>query len=196
MSTLENSHLETFLRTMLSRRSVMPKRLGEPGPTIEEVQALVDCALTAPDHNQLKPWRLLMIPRTRRADLAEAFIAGKVRRNGNISDEEKERERDKAASTPVMMALISQVVSNDPYVPVEEQYIAIGAALQNILLGAHAMEYGGIILSGNRVRDIEVREILEMDAGEELIGFICLGSINKQPKSVVRSRYTDVLNSL
>lgn len=173
----------------------MPKRMGNPGPASEEIHALVDAALSAPDHNQLKPWRLLIIPQEKRELLAQTFIAGKVRRHGDISDEEKSRELDKSASTPVMIALISSVSPNDPYVPAEEQYISIGASMQNILLGAHAMGYGAIILSGNRVRDQEVHKILGLNENENLVGFICLGTIMKTPKEIVRPKYPDVLST-
>ena len=195
MGQVDNSKAAAFVETIISRRSVMPKRMGHPGPALEEIHTLVDAALSAPDHNQLKPWRLLIIPQEKRELLAQAFIAGKVRRNGDISVDDKQRELDKAAATPVMIALISSVSLGDPQVPAEEQYISIGASVQNILLGAHGMGYGAIILSGNRVRDQEVHAILELNEDENLIGFICLGTIIKTPKEIIRPKHTGVLST-
>lgn len=194
MSQKDNPKTVAFMETLASRRSVMPKRMGQPGPTLDQIHFLVDAALTAPDHNQLKPWRLLIIPQEKRDQLAEAFVAGKTRRRGDIGEDERLREFDKAASTPVMIALISSVSSDDPHVPAEEQYISIGASLQNILLSAHAMGYGAIILSGNRVRDQEAKDLLGLSKDEKLIGFICMGTIVKAPKEIIRPKYQDVLS--
>jgi len=182
-----------FMETVLSRRSVMPKRLGEPGPSHKEIQDMVDAALTAPDHNQLTPWRLVLVPEEKRDHLARAFIQGKVRRRGDVSEEEMAIEFDKAHSVPVMIALITALKLDEPEVPVEEQYVAIGAALQNMLLCAHASGYGAVMLSGNRVRDAEVRTFLDVPQDQHLLGFVCMGSIKSRPRDVTRRRHTDVL---
>lgn len=186
----------SFMETVLSRRSVMPKRLCAPGPSNKEIQAMVDAALTAPDHNQLTPWRLVLVSEEKRDHLARAFIHGKIRRWGEVSEDEKVIELDKAHAVPVMLALISDFKFDEPEVPVEEQYIAIGAAVQNILLCAHASGYGAIILSGNRVHDQEVRDFLSVSDDQHLLGFVCMGSIKERPKDVTRRQHTDVLRIL
>lgn len=184
------------METVLSRRSVMPKRLCAPGPSNKEIQTMVTAALTAPDHNQLTPWKLVLITEEKRDLLARAFIHGKIRRRGGVSEDERVIEIDKAHAVPVMLALISDFKFDEQEVSIEEQYIAIGAAVQNILLCAHASGYGAVILSGNRVHDQEVRDFLTVPDDQHLLGFVCMGSIKERPKDVKRRQYTDVLRIL
>lgn len=93
-----------------------------------------------------------------------------------------------------MFAVVTSLKYGVKEVPVEEQYIAIGGTLQNILLSAHALGYGAVILSGNRVRDQDVRSFMGVDDDQHLIGFICMGSVMKAPRPVVRSRFSSVLS--
>lgn len=173
----------------------MPKRMGGLGPTRDEIEAMLDAALTAPDHNQLCPWRVVLIAHESRDPLAESFLAGKRRRKGErfVTADDVEREFDKARHPPVMLAVVTNLTYGVEEVPVEEQYVAIGASLQNILLSAHALGYGAVILSGNRVRDREVRSFIGVDDDQHLVGFVCMGSVMKAPRPVVRSRYSSVL---
>lgn len=98
---------DEFMTMIADRRSVMPKRMGAPGPTREEIEAMLDAALTAPDHNQLRPWRVALISHEGRDDLAEAFLAGRRRRKGDqaVTAEDIEREYDKARQPPSCLRL-------------------------------------------------------------------------------------------
>ena len=63
-----------FLRLLLRRYSSSPKRLGEPGPTPEELQVMAAAALRAPDHGKLVPFRFVVASGEglrRLADLSE-----------------------------------------------------------------------------------------------------------------------------
>jgi nitroreductase len=69
---------------------------------------------------------------------------------------------------------------------VHEQYVSVGAAVQSILLAAHALGYGAILLSGSRSRDPLVRDLLQLGDNEEMIGFISIGTPSKPIPPKVR----------
>src|SRR5215475_10173683 len=59
---------------LLSRTSVAPKTLIAPGPSAAEIELVVACAIRAPDHAGLRPWRFIAIEGEGRQKLAQAFV--------------------------------------------------------------------------------------------------------------------------
>ena len=45
-----------------SRQTILPKRLGGPGPSAAELAQILQAAAHAPDHGQLLPWRFILVP--------------------------------------------------------------------------------------------------------------------------------------
>lgn len=178
---------------LLDRRSVAVKRLGPPAPSAEEQQLILSAALTAPDHNALRPWRLVLCEADFRPHLADLFVAAKRALNPAASDLELEREREKAERPPLLVALIAAPKGGLTRVPEAEQIASAGAALQSILLASQALGYGAIILSGSRCKAAAVQAALGIDAGEYLLGFISIGSIVDTPRLASRPRLEDVM---
>ena len=55
------------------RRTVLPKRLGTPGPELLELKQILGAAAAAPDHGTLVPWRFVIVPPPQRGRLADVF---------------------------------------------------------------------------------------------------------------------------
>jgi nitroreductase len=68
-----------------SRQTVLPKRLVAPGPNAAELEQLFQAAAAAPDHDLINPWRFLIIPAHKRADLGDRFAAALLERDANAS---------------------------------------------------------------------------------------------------------------
>ena len=64
------------LAALLTRHSLGPRWMVEPGPTAEQLALAVRAALRAPDHGSLRPWRIAVVAPEQRAALAERFSAG------------------------------------------------------------------------------------------------------------------------
>jgi len=57
------SEIPSLLSNLLqSRQTILPKRLGSPGPDAEQLLLILDAAAHAPDHGQLLDWRFVVIP--------------------------------------------------------------------------------------------------------------------------------------
>ena len=167
---------ELFLQTLLSRQSLSPKRLVAPGPRVTELRTMVAAAVTAPDHRSLRPWRFILIANDARETLGELFLAAKARASPDATAEELQRERQRALRALTLLAVVARLQRHEPRVEERDQYASIGAAIQNVLLAAHAMGYGAIMLSGRKTRDRELVTALGLAGQEELMGFICLGT--------------------
>lgn len=173
---------DAFLELIATRRSVAPRRLVAPGPAPTELAKIVAAALTAPDHGALRPWRFLRIPDARREDLAHLFGEAKREEEPGLSDADVERARGRARNAPVLLALILHPDQANRRVPIEEQYVSLGSALQTMLLAAHSMGYAAMMTSGRKVRTKVLQQAF-CRPPERLIGFVSIGTPTSAPKT-------------
>jgi nitroreductase len=170
----------SLLSALLSRRSVKPHQLTHPGPDDNDLATIVAAGVRGADHGGLRPWRLILI--TDRQKLADAFEAAHLEHAVNPPAAEIARARERATSGPVILALIAHPLPDAAEIPVHEQWIAVGAAIQQMLLAADALGFAGSILSGHKVRTNALRSALAIDKSERLVGFLTIGS-DTRPRS-------------
>ena len=167
--------LPELLAPWLTRRSIGPKHLEDPGPSARELECLLRAAFTGPDHARLRPCRLAPLDRAQRERLATAFQDYRREADGGLTPEEASVERQRALRGPCLLAVTARIRDQGCPVPVHEQWIAVGAVIGNLLAAANALGYVGRMLSGERVRAACVASLL-CDVGEVLVGFVYLGS--------------------
>ena len=167
------------LAGLLQRRSVSPRRLGPPGPTPQHIADIVSAGLCAPDHGSLAPWRVLEFAAGQRADLADLFAQEKLRRDPRASSDDLERAREHATRAPVLLAFVV-CLQTGAVASEQEQWLAAGAALGNLLNAIDAQGVGGIMLSGARCSDAELVRSLGVLPHERLAGFISVGTRVKE----------------
>ncbi len=136
----------------------------------EVIARLLEAGTRAPTHHLTQPWRFVVLTGGAREELGEAWAAG-ARREGKDPD----AARAKALRAPVIICVIEKPkVEHRRVVEVEEHY-ATGAAIQNILLAAHAEGLAAMIRSGDVVRLPEVRAYLAVGDDEILAALIYVG---------------------
>lgn len=165
---------------MASRQSVLPKRLAEPGPDAQQLHRLLQAAAAAPDHGELRPWRLVIVPAAKRELLAGAFEAALLERDAGATDSERAAARDKAYRAPLLMLAVARLGPAQPDTPPAERLVALGAALQNLQLLAHAMGYGAGLTSGQALRSQPLRALFRLTAEEEAVCFVSVGSVTQR----------------
>ena len=79
-----------------ARQTILPKRLGAPGPDAAQLQAILAAAAHAPDHGCLLPWRFVLVPDAARAALGQAFADALRERDAQATPEQQEQAREKA----------------------------------------------------------------------------------------------------
>jgi nitroreductase len=179
--TVDPAHSDNpVLAAILSRRSLSPRRLALPAPSPDALKLILRASAAAPDHKKLRPFRFILIPDHKRADLANAFRAAKLARDPNSTEEDLERAAGKAHNGPMLLAVVIRTIRDDPRVSVLDQLICAGAAVENVLLAAQALGFGGCLRSGTSATSRTVREALQLDGSEDLAAFIILGTPQKQ----------------
>lgn len=163
---------------LLSRSSVAPAQLTEPGPSDEELALVLDAALRAPDHGRLRPWRFALIRGAARHALGELLAAAARRRSPPTPEDRIERYRTLPGLAPLVIAVGAKLAPEHP-VPVIEQLLSVGAAAMNVLNAAHALGYGGVWLTGPHCYDPSVAAALGFADPDRLVGFLYLGSVGE-----------------
>ena len=162
-----------LLQALLSRHSVGPKHLVEPGPDAAQLQQMVEAALRGPDHGELVPFRFLWVGGAARERMASLFAAAARRAGKDEAGAALDAER--ALRPPVTVALVARIDMGHPQVPAHEQWACVGGALANFLNAAHLLGYGAKMLSGAKVRDADIVAAF-CGPGETLLGWIALGT--------------------
>jgi nitroreductase len=159
--------------TILSRASV--KSLVEPGPSDAELRMIFEAAVRAPDHGKLRPWRFFVVRREHRRKLSDLFAAAVKRREPGATEAQIEKERDKPLRAPVTIAVVAKTVVGHK-IPEIEQALSAGAAAMNILNAIHALGLGAKWVTGANCYDAEFKRDFGLDATDQLIGFIHVGT--------------------
>lgn len=173
------------------RFSVGPKYLTEPAPDLGALSRAAMLALRAPDHRHLRPFRFVVVPESRRPELADLFAQDAARRGHGAAEVERARER--AWNGPALIALIGRVRSNVEDVPDSEQWVAIGGGLMNFLNALHLMGYGAKVLSGASVRDAGIRQAF-CESEESLVAWIVAGTPRTRPTAKDRDDVVEALS--
>ncbi|MBD2858973.1 nitroreductase [Spongiibacter sp. KMU-158] len=160
--------------SLLQRRNSAPK-LCEPAPTEAEYAEIFEAAARVPDHARLRPWRLRVIEGAARKQLGQLFVDAAQKRNPDFTEAELQRFRDQPLRAPSIIVVSARIQAH-PKVPDIEQRLSAGCAAYAVLLAAEALGYAGIWRTGDHAFDPVVHAGLGMEKGEEIIGFLYLGS--------------------
>jgi nitroreductase len=174
----------TTTRTLIeSRQNISPRRLFEPGPTQNQLEALLSLAAAAPDHGLLTPWRFIVVPAEERHRLAEVFALALIDRDPGATLEQIESAREKAHRAPLLLIAIACLGKREPDTQPLERMVSMGAAIQNILLGAHALGYGAGLTSGQAMSSSRLNDLCGLADGEHAVCCINIGTVSRQKAS-------------
>lgn len=168
---------ETAQQLMSARRTILPKRLVAPGPDPAQLHQLFMAAATAPDHDQVLPWRFVVIPEHTRARLADVFGQALLDRDAQATDEQVAQAREKAFRAPLLLLLVVDGDKGDPAINLHERLVSAGAAVQSLLLMATAQGFGSALTSGKALKAASFRRAFGLRDGEVAPCFISIGTV-------------------
>ncbi len=168
------------------RQNVSPTRLVEPGPSTEQLDDMLTMAAAAPDHGQLVPWRFVIVPAHKRELLAVVFVLALIDRDPSATLLQIEAAREKAYRSPLLMLAVARLDKGEPGVPSVERLVSLGAAIQNMLLTAHAMGFGSGLTSGQAMASPRMRGLFGLVDGEAPVCFVNIGTTVRHKPPRVR----------
>lgn len=179
--------------TFLQQRNSAP-RLSEPAPGPAELKEMVRAAIRAPDHCWLNPWRFIRIDGERRAAFGEELERCLLQRNPAADAGARDKARNAPLRAPLLLVVVARIREH-PKVPALEQRLSAGCAAHGILLAAEAMGYAGVWRTGDPAFDPAVMQVLGLAPGEEITGFLYLGTRATAAKNLPALEPDDFLSS-
>lgn len=168
----DTSSLADYLAT---RRSVPAFQMCEPGPSKDEIEAMLTLAVRVPDHGKLAPWRFIVYRGAERQRIGEALLAMALAKNPDLGDEMIAVERSRFTRAPVVVAVVSRAAAHAK-IPEWEQTMSAGAVCLNLLMAANAHGYVSNWLTEWFAYDERAYPLLGIAPGEKVAGFIHIGS--------------------
>jgi nitroreductase len=181
---------------MGARQTVLPWRLGDPGPDAAQLQAILAAAASAPDHRCLLPWRFITVPADRRTALAEVFAQALLERDPQATPHEVSKAREKGFRSPFLALLVVDATKGDADIGLAERLISAGAAAQNVLLMATAQGYGSALTAGQSVRSAVLHRFFGLRASEQAVCFVSIGTALSHGTARVRPAVADYVSTL
>jgi len=178
------------------RQTILPRRLGDPGPDQEQLAMILQAAAAAPDHGELLPWRFVAIPAAARERLAAVFAAALLERDPAAAAEQVARAREKAFRAPVLMLAVVRLGRPDDEVPAAERLLSAGCAIQNMLLMATALGYGSALTSGKALPSPGLRRLFGLQDDEQAVCFVSIGTAVKRKPGRQRPQPGQFLSTL
>lgn len=158
--------------------------LTEPAPSQAQLEQAIQAALAAPDHHRLRPWRFIAVSGDARQQLGEVLVAA-LEATGETDPAQLERVRAQPLRAPLIV-VCATIATPHPKVPMVEQVLSTGAAIQNLLLMLHAQGFAAMWRTGALVESLPLKAAFGLSADDEIAGLVYIGS----PAKAVTPRQT------
>jgi nitroreductase len=155
-------------------------KLSDPEPDAETLRLAFEAASRAPDHQNLKPWRVYVVRGQARTELGELMAATVRRKQPSASSDELDKVRRKALRAPLIL-VVAAVVEPHPKLPAVEQLLAAGAAAHAILLTLQARQYAGVWRTGDSAYDPDFKQAFGLREQDAIVGFLYTGTAKLPP---------------
>ena len=177
---MTNDTFQIVAETIKKRRTVKAEKMNGKKIPNEQVELLLDLADWAPNHGNTEPWRFVVY-----AD-AKAFSAqhAELYRNNTLPENFVQATYEKFAhmgdlASHAVIAINSR--GHLPKIPVWEEITATACGLQNLLLGATALDIVAFWSTGGRISDPSMKQFLGLREEDLVMGVLYLGYADAQP---------------
>jgi nitroreductase len=168
------------LALLQTRRSARPRDLVAPGPDDTELHRILAIASRTPDHGKLTPWRFVHVPADKRGAFHAMLQKAYLEDNPSAGRLELEAVERFAHQAPTLIVALSCPRAGK--IPVWEQELSCGAALMNLLLGAHAHGYAAGWVTGWASYSRSVTRALGGREEDRIAGFVFIGTPGAEPE--------------
>ena len=141
----------------------------------EAITELIEAATWAPNHKLTQPWRFTVVTGSAREKLGEVWgREAAAKAEPAVRAAVMEGEAKKPMRAPAVIVVSTRTDANP--VTAEEDLTATAAAVQNLLLAAHAKGLSAAWKTGKIVYNAEVKRFLGIEQSDRVIAFVYLGA--------------------
>jgi nitroreductase len=162
-----------IIDTLRNRRSI--RVFTDRQPSREEVEAILDAAVLAPNHRLTQPWRFYVLgPESRYAfGLALGNRKAKKVEDSAAADAVRQRVAEEHRALPLMI-VVSVVEDQNPEIR-EEDVAATMMSVQNMALAAVELGLGTHLKTGAIMNDPAARIAAGVPEGERVVAVLNVG---------------------
>jgi nitroreductase len=157
----------------IKSRHTVGKVKADPIPR-NVIEQLLDAGSQAPNHFKVRPWRFVVLTGQGRTKLGDVMGDSLRNHQPDLQPEGLDKTRALPLRAPVVIAVGVEKPA-EAKIPELENYAAVSAACQNILLAAHALGLAAIWRTGAWVCDLKVKEFLGFAADQHIAAFLYIG---------------------
>ena len=172
------------------RRSI--KKFQDRPVTREEIEALLDAAVLAPNHHLTQPWRFyVMGPESRRRyGLALGDRKARKLTDADAANAVREKTAAEYEAFPALIA-VAMVVNENPETR-EEDYAAVMQSIGYLMLAAVDRGLGTHLRTGAVLEDPAARAAIGVQEGERVVSIVSVGVPAEMPAPKTRQTSSTV----
>jgi nitroreductase len=177
------NNFEILQRIILNRRSNKPVQMN--GKKIDDslVQQLLELADWAPTHGHTEPWRFIVYS----DEAVKGFCKEHAELYKSITPAEKFNtatfEKLSQMGDKASHVIISYCKRGDnPKIPVLEEIAATSASIENILLGAEALDIAVLWSTGGLVHNPALKQYFNLREEDTMMAVLYLGYVDEATK--------------
>lgn len=179
------NHLRNIIQ---SRRSTKPAVMNGKKIDTSLIHQLLELADWAPTHGTTEPWRFIVYANT--AIQKFCFGHAELYKNNTAADKFTKAKYEKLlhmGNTVSHIILVYMKRSEGNSIPPEEEFAAVAAAVQNILLGAASLDIAVLWSTGGMAHHPAMKNYLGIAAEDAILGLLYLGYTNEPLKEGKRN---------
>lgn len=176
-----NTDFEVLEKVIRCRRTIKPGKMNGNLIPDEQIHKLLQLADWAPTHGKTEPWRFIVFEGDALNRFSEQHAA--LYRQHCNPEKFKEKKFEKIIRNGQSASHLIVVVmkrTEDSKIKEREEYAAVAAAVQNILLGATALKLASMWSTGGLSTEPEMRDMLQLNQEDHVLGFLYLGYSDKE----------------
>lgn len=183
---------QAVLDAIRHRRTVPWTRVKTDPIKKEHLDAILEAANWAPSHKHTEPWRFVFFEGAGRQQIADLLSSTYKATCGE--DDFKPKKYEKAQTRPMTVPLVMAILmrpSTAPVMPEYEELLAMGCAMQNFHLAAHALEIGCSWSTPGYVDHPNIRNFFKLEPQDRCLGFYYMGYMDGEAPTSKRCPVSD-----
>ncbi len=163
-----------------TRRSVKPLAMNGHKIPNGEIAAILELADWAPTHGYTEPWRFIVYENPIDFCLQHADLYKQTATENFDSTNYNKLLHQGDKTSHIIVAVMKR--GNIPKIPAFEEIEAASCAIQNLLLGATALNIASFWSTGGMTLKPQFKEFLKFGEDDQVMGIIYLGYADKYPE--------------
>ena len=182
-----NTNFDTIAHIIRARRTIKATAMNGnkiPQSAIEQLLSLAD---HAPTHGRTEPWRFKIYTGEALIDFGQQHANLYWQHTPEDKRQPTKQDALKQSSERAShLIIVSMRRTPETKIPMMEEYAAVAAAVQNILLGAEALNIAAIWSTGGMALKPEMKTLLLLPEEDQVVGFLYLGYTDEAKREPMR----------